>query len=554
MSSTNFTGTDPMDMRYTNSGINIDLTRNDVPINPTSSLESLNNTPSVENINAVNEFNQSNLTEFDPTTIIPKKQKDPGTNEVFANLDIAVEREKENITQRMQALEEKMYEDYIDSQDNIETEEVTVSTSEEIVSDSDDFYTGTNEVETEEDKSYNVYKSSNEDDIIETKSSKVEEKPVTIEKTVSDEILYDEDEMEEDLDVDENEAKARKREEEQEKELNETIDGLKEAAKDVIKPYNTIDLSKFTIGKHGVKASTIILKEEKNSDVADWVMYESGLPISMSALTGPELIKLDPDNSTRNRLNTMKDIYKIIYDHVVDSKKVSFDRWLKQTKYSDIDHIYFALYKATFNGSNFVSYQCPDCKKVFIKDMPFSEMVKMKDDSVKTKVDDILAKSTDNGEIKFNVDLVQVSNKYVFGMRSPSLYNIIMETAGLPDNILEKYSDLIDTITYIDSIYTIDYTNMQLIPVIIPVVKDDPVKSTIKKIKTMYTLLKELSSDEYYTLRGYINKVSTESDELTYRVPGAKCPECDKEIPSNENTSASALLFTRHHLGAFANM
>ena len=95
---------------------------------------------------------------------------------------------------------------------------------------------------------------------------------------------------------------------------------------------------------------------------------------------------------------------------------------------------------------------------------------------------------------------------------------------------------------------------MQLNPVIIPIVKDDPVKSTIKKIKSMYSLLTDLSSDEYYMLRGYIAKQTDKSTDISYKIPEAKCPVCDKEIPANEDMTAASLLFTRHHLGAFANM
>ena len=337
--------------------------------------------------------------------------------------------------------------------------------------------------------------------------------------------------------------------------MNQFIEDLKVAAKKSIKPsMRTVDLSTFTISDKGVKASKVILEKEKEQDVGDWVLYDSGHPISMSGLTGPELIKLDPDNSTRNRYNTIKDIYKIIYNHVVDSKKPSFENWMKQTKYTDLDHIYFALYMATFGGSNFISYQCPDCKNVFIKDVKFDDMINYKDDTVKEKVKEILSQSTDVGTVEYNVELVQASDEYAFGMKAPSLYNVVMETAGLPENILEKYADLIDTITYIDSVYMIDYTNNSLIPVNIPVVKDDPVKTTIKRIQTMYDILKKLNSDEYYRLRGYISKLSDTAADITYMIPEAKCPECDTKIEANKEVDASTLLFTRHHLGAFASM
>ena len=609
---------DPMDSMFTQN-VSIDLTRrpeqsDKIPNTPVS-LEDLGGDkkvniekeapqPPVEEdkpkvkAKAVNATMGQNVQEFDPTTIIPKKEKkDPGVNEIFANLDAAVNREKESITNRMNALEEKMYEDYMDSQVNGDGDPTvavsTTSTSTEEVytradpedaesdlySDGEEVYEQTTSetnkqfvpyVETssesekkveEEHKEVKAYVPKEEAKTEESKPIKVEEKkkeepsvkPFSITKNVNDDLVYDDKELEEDLENASNAAADQQKK--QEEEVRDIVDGLKAAAKSTIRPaMPLIDLSKFKIADKGVKASTVILRDTYDPDVADWVMFNTGRPISMTGLTGPELIKLDPDNSTRNRANTIRDIYKIIYDHVVDSKKPSFTDWLKQTKYTDLDHIYFALYMATFGKSNYISYQCPECKTVFIKDdVKFEDMVQYKDDSVKDKVKEILSMSTDNGIINYQVDLVPAGH-YAFGMRSPSLYNVAIETAGLPDSIMDKYSDLIDTITYIDSVYTIDNVNMQLIPVIIPFVKDDPIKSTIKRIKTLYDILKRLSSDEYYILRGYITKLADTSAELSYKIPAAKCTECDKEIPENTETSASDLLFTRHHLGAFANM
>ena len=607
---------DPMDSMFTQN-VSIDLTRrpeqsDKIPNTPVS-LEDLGGDkkvniekevpqPPVEEekpkvkAKAVNATMGQNVQEFDPTTIIPKKEKkDPGVNEIFANLDAAVNREKESITNRMNALEEKMYEDYMDSQVNGDDDPTAASTSStsteevytradpedaesDLYSDGEEVYeqtaseinkqfvpyveTSSEKVEEkaeEEHKEVKAYVPEKETKAEEPKP-KVEEKneepsvrPFSITKNVNDDLVYDDKELEEDLENASNAAADQQKK--QEEEVRDIVDGLKAAAKSTIRPaMPLIDLSKFKIADKGVKASTVILRDTYDPDVADWVMFNTGRPISMTGLTGPELIKLDPDNSTRNRANTIRDIYKIIYDHVVDSKKPSFTDWLKQTKYTDLDHIYFALYMATFGKSNYISYQCPECKTVFIKDdVKFEDMVQYKDDSVKNKVKEILSMSTDNGIINYQVDLVPAGH-YAFGMRSPSLYNVAIETAGLPDSIMDKYSDLIDTITYIDSVYTIDNVNMQLIPVIIPFVKDDPIKSTIKRIKTLYDILKRLSSDEYYILRGYITKLADTSAELSYKIPAAKCTECDKEIPENTETSASDLLFTRHHLGAFANM
>lgn len=540
-----------------------------------------------------------NVSEFDPTTVIPKTEKaDTGTNEIFAALDMAVAREKQSITERHQALEEKMYEDYLEHGDDVPSDPTTSAqhVNNDNTDDGEDIETyddsendaeshkniripASNAVESrdgdlyDDENSSDKYIPSDEENIgtaidshvdrventTDSNSSDAEDKvkPVTIRRNAAIEFTYNENELESDLEEKTPEEISQENQRKQEEEMNNLVEGLKSAAKDTI--FNSakgIDLSQFQIASRGVKASTVILKDTTDRPVADWVMYSSGHPISMSGLTGPELIKLDPENSTRNRRNTLNDIYKIIYDHVVDAHKPPFETWMKQTKYSDLDHIYFALYMATFNGSNFISYQCPDCHKVFIKSVNFEDMVVYKDDNAKKRVHEILDMNTDVGVVDYDVDLIAASDKYVFGMRSPSLYTVAVETAGLPDSIVEKYSDLIDTITYIDSVYTIDYVNRELIPVIIPSVKGDPVKSSVKRIKSLYDILRKLTSDEFYVLRGYIAKKADEAVEVSYKIPGARCPEadCDKEIPDNDETSASAMLFTRHHLGAFANM
>ena len=592
---------DPVDSMFTQS-MSIDLTSKPTQPDPNAgSLSDMTNPTKQEPAVAheipkakavpVHAYMSSDVTEFDPTTVIPKtEKKDEGVNEIYAALDLAVAREKQSITERHQALEEKMYEDYIEHSDDVTVPDSNPKTAEESSNDEDTEEPDTYEEpevepnkyirvptfdetskpeETEEAEDDDIYHDDTipeETHAVDVKVTKLPEpesededevKPITIKRTAVNEFSYDENELESDLDERSPEDISQENQKKQEEEMNTLVEGLKTAAKDtIINSAKGIDLSQFQIAQRGVKASTVILKDTTDRPVADWVLYNSGHPISMSGLTGPELIKLDPENSTRNRRNTLNDIYKIIYDHVVDAHKPPFETWMKQTKYSDLDHIYFALYMATFNGSNFVSYQCPDCHKVFIKSVKFEDMVVYKDEDTKKRVHEILDMNTDVGVVDYDVDLIAASNKYVFGMRTPSLYTVAVETAGLPDSIVEKYSDLIDTITYIDSVYTIDYVNKSLIPVIIPSVKNDPVKSSIKRIKTLYDILRKLSSDEFYVLRGYIAKKVDESVELSYKIPGTRCPEaeCDKEIPDNDETSASAMLFTRHHLGAFANM
>lgn len=492
-----------------------------------------------------------NAVAFDPTTIIPKKPKvdENAANPFFSALDIAVDRTKEEISENHKQLEAAMYEEFMNQEEGEEQTEPapSIEDSNSSTNEEDEVYTDT----LSDSNKYTEPQTVNE---VEVHTPQVDQKVTKetsgINKASFSRPITASDTYE--VKDDEDDTPAASVNEEQE--AQELLDGLKEAAQ-VIKPkMELIDFSKFSIADHGVKASTVIVSTESRADVADWVLYDLGQPVSMKGLTGPELIKMDPNNSTRNRRNTIKDIYQIIYDHVVSKNKPSFEDWLRQIPYSDLDHLYFALYKATFGKSNYVSYQCPDCKKIFLTEVSFEDMVNFKDDKVKETYNEIMSKNTDSGKVPYPIERVQVSDKFVFDMKIPSLYNILMEISGLPENITEKYSTLVDIISYIDAIYTIDYANMKLIPVMIPAVKDDPVKSAVKRIKAIADILKNLTSDEYQIVSTYAAKSINKSSDITYKIPAVKCPECDKDIPANEGVSAQDLLFTRHQLGAFANM
>ena len=327
------------------------------------------------------------------------------------------------------------------------------------------------------------------------------------------------------------------------------LDELKGAVKANISTIKRkINLKNFSVAKTPVTAAKAISFSVKDVSKADWVLPNAQICISTTGLSGSEIFSLDPSNSNRNKINTFKEIYSIIYRHITNRDKGTFEKWMKTTRYSDISHIYFALYKATFYGSNFIHYECPECHHVFIKDFDFDDLVKYKDDETKKKMQDIL-----NGHItankKYPVTRYQVSDNYVFDIKEPSIWNTVIEVASLSDAFLEKYEDLINTIIAIDKIYVIDFDNSQLIPVNPNKVDGNIVQTVANKISTYSDVIRNIPSDAFFDLRTKIANAFESNEDIKYVVPACTCPKCKKKINESER-EGSDLLFTRHQLGA----
>ena len=350
-------------------------------------------------------------------------------------------------------------------------------------------------------------------------------------------------------------AKPEENEANNEKILEDIKTQVKERVENVRK---NLDLSKFTISKKAVSVQKVMkMAVRAHQSIADWVLYNAERPITVSGLSGPEILKLNPTVTNSNRLNAFKDSYRVIYDHLIDGNKPEFETWLKQTNFVDLQHIYFALYMATFGNSNFVSLECPNekCKKVFIKDIKIEDMIEYANDETRTKVRDILRKdTTTQKKDEYNVDIVQISNTYAFAIKTPSIWNVIIETSSLPDKVIEKYSDLIDVVSYIDTIYVINESTSELIPVDYKIEPNDISKSAARRIKACYDVISSLSSEDYYYLRNIISDYDKNINDISYIIPEAVCPECGTKIPANKDLSADGLVFMRHQLAAIGNM
>ena len=315
---------------------------------------------------------------------------------------------------------------------------------------------------------------------------------------------------------------------------------------------NRINLRNFTISDTPISAAMVANFSFKDINQADWVLPNAKRVISVRGLSGPELFAINPQNSNKSKINTFRQIYGIIYKHITSKKPATFDEWLKVTRFSDIDHIYAALHKATFADSNFIHYECPECHHIFIVDYKFDDdMVVYDSDKAKEKIQAIY-RSGDTSIPHYEVTLHQISDRYVVGLKDPSIWNMVMETAALSDDFLTKYEDLIDTMSFIDSIYLIGENNV-LQPIDFGYDKNNPTKSTARKITILSDIIRTLSSDNYFILRSHIAKLYSSSSDVLYQIPATDCPKCKHHFNA-ERTEALRLLFTRHQLGALESI
>lgn len=339
---------------------------------------------------------------------------------------------------------------------------------------------------------------------------------------------------------------------------DEVLEDLKKQVRDRlgIGTIKKLDLSKFSVAQKAISAQKVMkLAVQQHQNAADWVLPSANRSITVTGLSGPEILKLNPENSNRNKINTFRDMYRVIYDHIIDGNKPEFEAWLKVTRFADLQHIYFALYMATFGGSNFTNYVCPKCNKTFINDIgSFDEMVMYATEEAKAKVRNILKMDSTSSGDKYEANLVAISNQYAVALRTPSIWNVIIETASLSDKFLEAYADQIDLIAYIDTAYLIDQENMNLIPIDTKPDPNDIAKTAGRRIRVMHDLINKLDSQELYALRSAINELDESANDISYKIPGCKCPNCGSDVPGNDQIGPDGMLFTRHQLAAIASM
>lgn len=464
-----------------------------------------------------------NFIPVDVESILPSRKPAEAAedgNTLFADLDKAVDRTKANITRDMAAVVEKIEEEELDAQINDDVNPVDITAESGFNNPSyDDTYDSSSTPD-----GTDVY---DEEDSVVLPPIRTITTPTVTEDSRDDDVAEDASD-------------------------DKIIEELREQIRAKSKKKK-IDFSRFKISTKPVSASKAMrMVTMPDRNIADWVLYSAKRAISLTGLSGPEIMRMNPESSGRNRVNTFKDKYRIVYNHIEDANKPDFESWLKSTRYSDLEHINFGLYMATFGGSNFINYQCPKCNKIFIEDVKFEDMVGYDNENTKNEVRRILNNDTTSAseDAEYEVDMVQISDSYVFALKNPSIWNVSIESASLSDQMLEKYKDLLDIITYIDNIYVIDIENETIDPIDTKFDPNDLTKSAARRATLYYDILNTLSSEDYYELRSHIFAIDEKSTKVSYIIPGCTCPACNTAIDSNKEVNSESLLFMRHQLAA----
>lgn len=372
-------------------------------------------------------------------------------------------------------------------------------------------------------------------------------------RSAIDEIEADDDDDLLKLDDEELISDEDKEDDEADVSTDEQLQMLKNEVVKKIKPiHRAMDITGFSVVNKPLSINATLNNVSSPTRKSyDWVLMSSERPESMRGYSGEELDALNDLNGSNNA-NAIMDQYKRIYDHITDvNKPNSVKEWARSTSYLDIPHIWFNIYRSTFEGANFIPYDCPNpkCKNVFLSDdVPMVSMAKFKNDEAKEKFYKIYNTPNPNNKYLYRTDIIPVSDNYAIAFKEPSIYNTLFEPNMLSAELTEKYNGLIRILLYVDTVYSIDYEHQQLRPVLIKEYPKDEAKTVNERFKTLIRIAKTFTSDQLGMILTYIKDINNRADNsLVYVTPECTCPKCGTKIEEAER-EPSDLVFTRHKL------
>ena len=347
----------------------------------------------------------------------------------------------------------------------------------------------------------------------------------------------------------------------EEEEIVETDDSedvlkhLQKLATEKLKPVSKkLDISSFTVLKKPVSNVATMFKES-SSRVAKWVLPTQDSIILMKEFSGAELEKLREYSENTRSVDALNRRFKMIYDHIMSPKPAAFDTWLKTTPFDDIDSYFFAIYIASFKGANYLPADCinPACKETYLSDnVDIMSMVEFENDAAKNSFLKLYqSEAVPAGKGIYCTEIVPMNNKVAISFRQPSIYNVF-EIAAIDDKTRADYSSIIDYIPYIDTIYSIDMNNHQLIPIGYKMFADNNQRTIRSKIQKFHQILSTLTVDEFAIVKAYVKAIAEKNSGIYYTYPAIECPKCHTST-EKQRTTAEELVFTRYQLGTLVN-
>lgn len=346
----------------------------------------------------------------------------------------------------------------------------------------------------------------------------------------------------------EEEEVVRSKEEEE-----ENLRQYKEQIRVATKPAVSFDTSGFTVSTKHISMNKLLAIKEPETKIADWIQPTAKRSFSMSEFSGIDIQKLNVNTQGRNRINTVKDVYRTLYNHLVGATQDGFEAWLRSTPYRDYAQFYFAAYKATFGDANFITYQCldPKCSHYFIQEQPIDSMYEV-DDDFKDEFKRILNQDTTLAH-ESETEILPVSNYFAIGLTEPTIYSVEIERLMIDDETAKKYSRIVGFLPFIDKIYYINQETKQFVPVDERPVPQNFAKTIKHKLAIYYNILNSLSNDQMSLIQAHVVNYNARPIPIKFFNPECTCPKCGKVI-EKQAVDATDLLFNRAQSALVANL
>ena len=356
--------------------------------------------------------------------------------------------------------------------------------------------------------------------------------------------LEDEEDLadDDDFDVDESES------------LEEMRARFRKSITSIVPVKNPVDFTGFKIRKKPISSLNCLKDVETKKRKFDWPLLSTGRNITLEESDGAELDVLNKSVNNRNNTNAIIDSIKFIYEHVVDANKPEFGTWTQTICSNDLESLYFALFGACYSDSCFIvkeHNQEDGCKKAsLIKYDNIMDLVKFDDEETEEKFHELRRKDS-TSSTRIQTKMHQISDDYVISYRPSTLYSFYIQNSSVSQKLYEKYPEILAMLSFIDEIYKIDRESRELVPIESKEYPNNINKTVMSKVKTLLTILKTLTPDQYSMLSGVLTNANGEN-KIHYVAPKCECPECHKEIPEN-SISALQTLFTRAQLAQIKN-